>query len=165
MQTILAAAALAPIFSLASAARAADAPAIETAADRDAAAGLEWKEKLGLSAEQETKFMAALKATDAELEPLRAQLRGEMRRVQSQLTENAPDKDVADTLQRLVRLRRTIAQRDEQFVAGAASFLSATQRAKLLVWRSLNSCRGRTAENMSGDELQEASSGEEVEPE
>ena len=113
MPTIREAAALALILCLAPAPRASGAPS-ETAADRDAAAGRQWKEKLGLSAEQEAKFLAALRTADAELSPLRAQLRGDMRRVRTQLNENAPDKEIADTMQRLIRLKRTIAFRDDE---------------------------------------------------
>jgi hypothetical protein len=165
MKRIRAGSALALILCSVPALGRADASASETAADRDAAADRQWRRKLGLNADQAARFLAALKAKDAELEPLREQLRAEMRRVQSQLNENAADKDVQETLQRLVRLRRAIAFRNDQFDAGAASFLSPTQRARLFVWRSLNACSARSAENLTGDDLQEQSSIEEVEPE
>jgi hypothetical protein len=88
-----------------------------------------------------------------------------MRRLQTQVTENAAEKDVEATLQRLARLRRLIALREDQFDAETASFLTPSQSAKLLVWRTLNACRDRSVESAADDDLQESASAEEVEPE
>ena len=62
MNKTRAGAALALTLCLSPTARGANAAAPETAAERDASAGRRWKEKLGLNADQETKFLAALKA-------------------------------------------------------------------------------------------------------
>jgi hypothetical protein len=145
--------------------RAAEAAPADAASARDAAAVREWKEKLGLGADQGAKFLAALKLKDADLQSRREELRGGMRRLQTQLAENAAEKDVLDTLQKLARLRKIIALRNDQFDAETSAFLTPSQRGKLLVWRALSACRGRSAENADGDDLQEPTSGEEVEPE
>jgi TolA-binding protein len=135
------------------------------AAPDGAAADRSWKEKLGLSADQDRKLVAALESKDTDLQPRRDELRGAMRRLQTQVTENAAEKDVEATLQRLARLRRLIALREDQFDAETASFLTPSQSAKLLVWRTLNACRDRSVESAADDDLQESASAEEVEPE
>ena len=133
--------------------------------DHDAAAGRQWKEKFGLSADQIPKFLAAMKAKDAGLQPLREQLRAGMRKLQSQLSESAPENDVQDSLQQLARTRKAISLQNDQFDAGLASFLSPSQRAKVLVWRSLGAFRGKSAQDSEGDDFHEATTGEESEPE
>ena len=130
---------------------------------REDAAGRQWKDKLGLSAEQLPKFLAAVKARDADLHPLQEQSRAEMRKLRAQLSENAPEKDVQDSLEQVVRLQKEMTRRNEQFDAGTASFLVPSQRAKLLVWRSLGVFPGKSA----GLEAEESPdpTGEEAEPE
>ena len=110
-------------------ARAAADPAMDNVLDRDALAARQWKENLGLSAEQTPRFLAAVKAKDAGLQPLREQLRAGMRKLQSQLSENAAESEVQDSLQQLVKVRKAIAARKEQFDAALAAFLSQIGRA------------------------------------
>jgi hypothetical protein len=164
MKHIRVAALLGACLALVPLARAADEPG-ESVVDRDASAGRVWKEKLGLSDEQIPKFLAAVRTRDAGMLPLREELRAGMRRLSAQLAESAPEKDVQDTLQRLVRVRRTISFRNDQFETGLASFLAPSQRAKLFVWKSLGAFRGKAAPGLEADDFQDASSAEEVEPE
>jgi hypothetical protein len=149
---------LAPLASSADAAR-------ENAPDRDVMAGRLWKDKLGLSARQVPKFLSAARTRDAELQPLRDQLRGGMRKLQFLLSENAPESDVQELLQLLARVRKAVALRNEQFDTDVASFLAPSQRAKLLVWRSLGAFRGKSAQDLQAGDFQETAPGEEPEPE
>jgi hypothetical protein len=133
--------------------------------DRDAAAGRQWKEKLGLNAEQFSKYLAALKAKEAGLQPLREDLRVGLRKLEVQLSEGAPEKDVQGTLEQLVQIRKAIALRDEQFEAGLSAFLTPSQRARLFVWRSMGAFRGKSPQGLEVGDFSDPASGEEVEPE
>jgi hypothetical protein len=137
MKWIPTAAFLALLIAPAPRARAAD-PSGENALDRGGAAGREWKEKLGLGSDQLAKFIAALRTRDDDLQPLRDQFRGGVRKLRTQLSENASEKDVLDSLQQLSRLRKAIALRSDQFDAQVAAFLAPSQRGKLFVWESLS---------------------------
>ena len=112
------------------------------ALDRDVVVGRQWKEKLGLSSDQVPKVLAAVKTREAGLQPLREQLRAAMRQLQSQLTENAPDQQVQESLLQLALVQNAVTAKNDQFDAKLGSFLLPTQRGKLLAWRSLGAFRG-----------------------
>lgn len=113
--------------------------------ERGVDAGRLWKEKLGLSTVQVRKLSALENEKAARIRPLRELLRNGMVQLQTQLAENAPENDVRDTLQQVLQIQRAIAERSERFDAGLASFLSPSQRARLLVWRSLGGLNGYAA--------------------
>ena len=165
MKIISIAALLAARLALMPAAFAAGEPVGETALDRDGAAGRQWKEKLALSAEQLPKFLAAVNAKDAELQPLREQLRANMRKLQGQLSGGAAEKDVQEVLEQLILTRKAIALRNDQFDGVMTSFLTPSQRAKLLVWRSLGAFPGKSAPALEADDFQDSTANGEVEPE
>ena len=164
MKNILFAAVLATFVSLVPRARAVDAFA-GNVLDRGAAAGREWKDKLGLSPDQLAKFLPALKAKDADLQPLRDQLRVVARKLRSQLSEKAPEDGVQDSLRTIARLRKAVAIRNDQFDASLESFLAPSQRAKLLVWDSLGAACGVSALDMEAGEPHEPAVGVEAEEE
>ena len=165
MKSILVAALLTVQLLLVGSARAGADPAGGNIPDREAAAGRQWKEKLGLSADQLPKFLAAVKERDADLRPLREQLRAGMRKLQSQLTDGAPEKDVQATLEQLDGSRKAIALRGEQFDAGMAALLAPSQRAKLLVWKSLAVFPGKPEQGLEVESSQDSPSESEEEPE
>lgn len=109
----------------------------KAAADPEADAGRPWRDKLGLSAAQVPKFLAAMKEREAGLQPLRDAERAALRRLQARLSESAPESDVQEALLQLAKARKAVEERAEKLDAGLAAFLSPSQRARLLVWRSL----------------------------
>jgi Spy/CpxP family protein refolding chaperone len=113
--------------------------------DHDAAARLQWKERLGLNDQQLRKFSAAEAAREAALRPARAELREALVKLQGQLAENEPEAKVQESLQRVARARKALADENEKADAVLASFLSPSQRAKLLVWRSMMAGKVRDA--------------------
>lgn len=139
--------ALLAVVSTPSIAVAAD-PAGDVPYERGVDVGQLWKEKLGLSVGQARKFSALENEKAARLKPLRVLLRDGMVRLQNQLAENAPENDVQDALQQVLQIHRAIAERNERFEAGLASFLSPSQRARLLVWRSLGGLNGYAARRL-----------------
>lgn len=123
-------------------------PAVDYPLEHGIDAGDLWKDKLGLSAEQVRKFTALENEKALRLKPLRELLRNGMVKVQSQLAENASESDVQDSLQQLLQLHRAIADRSERIDAGLSTFLAPSQRAKLLVWRTLGGLNGYAARRL-----------------
>ena len=106
----------------------------------------QWAERLGLDAEQARKFSAAERAKDEREDPLRRRLGSDMLKLRSQLAGNAAESEIQESLADLATVRRALRDRDEAFEAAAASILSPSQRAKLLVWSSLDAPRGPAAD-------------------
>lgn len=146
------------------AAIAADAPA-DNPGDREAGGGPQWKEKLGLTSEQARKFMSAERSRESDLRPLREQLNAGLFKLRTQLAEGATENDVQESLAKLARARKEILDRNDQFDAAVASFLLPSQRAKLLVWKSLLVTRGKSAKGLESADMHEPAPGEEPEPE
>jgi Spy/CpxP family protein refolding chaperone len=137
----------------------------ETAVDRDSAAGRLWKQRLALSGDQLPRFLAAVKTRDAALQPLSEQWRAGMRKLQSQLAANAPDAEVQESLHALARVRKAAAAREERFDAALSTLLTPTQRAKVLVWKSMGAFHSGAGLDAEAADRLEPSSGEELEPE
>ncbi len=125
-------------------------PAAEYTAERGADPGRRWKEELRLSPAQARKFSNSENERSARLKPLREKLRGAMVKVQAQLSMNAPESDVQDTLQRILEARKAIAEYSDRSDAEQAAFLSPSQRARLVVWRSLGGLGGYAALRLQG---------------
>lgn len=138
------------VLFFASHAAAAPAPVAGHSLERGVDPGRQWKEKLGLTDEQARRFTALEHEKEARLKPLRELLRVEMVRLQGLLTENAPEQEVEDSLAEVVEMQRAIAERSASLDAGFSAFLSSSQRARLLVWRSLGGLDGYAARRLDG---------------
>lgn len=123
-------------------------PALDYPLERGTAAGEQWRKMLGLTAEQARRFTALENEKAARLKPLRELLRNEMVRLQSLLVEGGKERDVEDSLEQILQINRAIAERSERVDAGLSAFLSASQRARLLVWRSLGGADGYAARRL-----------------
>ena len=143
---------IAAVAADASAAEFADAsgPTAEYQVEQGADLGRRWKEELRLSSGQARKFSNTEKERGARLKPLREKLRGAMVKVQAQLSANAPENEVQDTLQQILEARKAIAEHGRRSDAEQAAFLSPSQRARLLVWRSLGGLDGYAARRLQG---------------
>lgn len=117
-------------------------PAVDYPRELGVDPGEQWREKLGLTAEQARKFTLLEKERDARLKPLRELLRDCLAQLQAQLAENAPESDVRDLLKQLLQIRKAIAERSDRLDAGRASFLSPSQHARLVVWQTLGGVNG-----------------------
>lgn len=123
-------------------------PAADYPLERGADPGEQWKEKLGLSAEQARRFTLLENEKAARLKPLRELLRLEMVKLQTYLAESGTEREVEDSLAQVQQIQRAIAERSERLDAGLASFLAPSQRARLLVWRSLGGLNGYAARRL-----------------
>lgn len=123
-------------------------PAADYPLERGVDPGEQWKEKLGLSAEQARRFTLLENEKAARLKPLRELLRVEMVKLQTYLAENGTEREVEDSLAQVEQIRRAINERSERLDAGLASFLAPSQRARLLVWRSLGGLNGYAARRL-----------------
>lgn len=92
-----------------------------------------WKEKLGLSADQAEKLKAAMKAYRDEAQSSRKQLREEMKKLESQITLKYKDSDIQATLDNLKKIHTSMQEQHEKLVSNLNSFLTPTQRGKLLL--------------------------------
>jgi Spy/CpxP family protein refolding chaperone len=93
------------------------------------------KRRLKLSDEAAAKFEAAVKARRAASEPLQKQVRESMQKLSRQLREKAADADVQSTLDALATARKGLRDQEETFENAVKGFLTATQRARLLLDR------------------------------
>lgn len=123
-------------------------PVLEFPLERGVEPGRQWKEKLGLSEDQARRFTELENEKAVRLKPLRELLRSEMVKLQAQVSDNASEREVEDTLEQVLQIHRAIAERTEQVEAGFAGFLSPSQRARLLVWRSLGGVNGYAARRL-----------------
>src|SRR3989338_9416048 len=116
-------------------------------------AGNKIKEKLGLPDEQAEKLKAARKAKRQALKPLREQLSNDMDKLRAQIKDKAGDGDIQATLNQLELNHKAIQAENEKFKTAIAGFLSATQRAKLLL-----AMTGRMKEGWKGREMRKKGS-------
>lgn len=123
-------------------------PAADYPLERGVDAGQQWRKMLGLSDEQARRLTALENEKAARLKPLRELLRGEMVTLQARLAEGAPERDVQDSLEQLLQIRRAIAERSARFDENLAAFLSPSQRARLFVWQSLGGIDGYAARRL-----------------
>jgi chromosome segregation ATPase len=139
--------------------------AAETTQDVEASEARQWKKRLGLGAEQTTKYIASVKARQAGLQPLHEQLRAAMRKLQSQLSEKAAESSVETTLREIKTLNSELLAKADSLDARIDSLLTANQRARLVVWKSMGMTPLKyTAETEPG-EGKEWTPGEDQEPE
>ncbi len=123
-------------------------PVLDFPLERGVEPGRLWKDKLGLSEEQARRFTVLENEKAARLKPLRELLRSEMVKLQAQVSDNASEREVEDTLEQVLQIHRAIAERTERLDAGLAGFLSPSQRARLLVWKSLGGLNGYAARRL-----------------
>lgn len=123
-------------------------PVLEFPLERGVEPGQQWKDKLGLNEDQARRFTVLENEKAARLKPLRELLRAEMVKLQAQVSDNASEREVEDTLEQVLQIHRAIAERTEQIEAGLAGFLSPSQRARLLVWKSLGGVNGYAARRL-----------------
>jgi Spy/CpxP family protein refolding chaperone len=133
MRFPISAALLAALVALIPCARAADEGAAGKSFDVNAALAQQWKEKLGFTDGQSQKYSAAEKRREDALRPLRANLREALQKVGGLVAASAGDNDVAAALDELFRAQDAVAEANKKFDADLASFLSPTQRAKMIV--------------------------------
>ena len=91
------------------------------------------KKRLELTDEQAAKFGAAMKAHGEAMKPLWGQVKEAMKKLGGQLKAKAPDAEIQASLDSLKAARKAIADEEEKFRDSLASFLTPTQRAKMLM--------------------------------
>ncbi len=103
---------------------------------REAKIGAKIKEKLGLTDDQAGKLMAAVKARRQALRPAFQMLKTDLKTLNGQVQAKASDADIQQALDKLKAdrkaLRAAMKDSESQFKA-ATSFLTPTQRAKLVL--------------------------------
>lgn len=93
----------------------------------------QWKEKLGITDEQAEKLKAAKKAKHEAVKPLHEQQKETLKQLRSQIENKAKDEEIQTTLNKLAEIEKAIQAKHEDFKTDTASFLTPTQRAKLLI--------------------------------
>ncbi|UPT74748.1 MAG: Spy/CpxP family protein refolding chaperone [Elusimicrobiota bacterium] len=92
-----------------------------------------WKEKLGLTEEQEAKLKGLRRAHREESESARAEVKAAVRKLADQLEDKASEKELTATLDRIQAGRKSLHAQREKFEASAAAILTPTQRARMAV--------------------------------
>lgn len=93
----------------------------------------QWKEKLGITDDQEAKLKTLKRAhRDAE-ESARTEIGASMRKLKDQLEDKAPEKDLTATLDKIQASHKAMQAEQEKFMTGMAAILTPTQRAKMLI--------------------------------
>ena len=92
-----------------------------------------FKEKLGLTDEQESKLKALRRAHREASESAKNDLQAAMRKLGDQLEDKASEKDLSATLDKIKAGRRALRDAQDKFEADAAAVLTPTQRAKMVV--------------------------------
>lgn len=91
------------------------------------------REKFDISEEQEAKLKAARRAKRDATAEIHHDLQAAMRKLQDQLEDKAPEKDLSATLDALVAGRKKMRAEEDKFEAALTSILTPTQRAKMAV--------------------------------
>lgn len=89
------------------------------------------KKRLGLSDDQAAKLKDAMKAHHDAMKPLWDKTKDDMKKLHEQLKAKAPDSEVQTSLDTLKADHKSAAAEEEKF-HDSLSFLTATQRAKML---------------------------------
>lgn len=92
-----------------------------------------FKEKLGLSDEQEAKLKGLRRAHREASESAKSELKAAMRRLGDQLEDKASEKELSATLDKIKSGRRALRDAQDKFEADSAAVLTPTQRAKMVV--------------------------------
>ena len=156
MKLSTSAALLAAILASIPLARAADGEPAGKAFDVDAALGQQWKEKLGFTAVQSQKYADAQKSKADALRPLRGRLSDALKKIRDLVAAKAADADVSAALKERAEAQDGIADANKKFDAALASFLTATQRAKILVGTPLGEVKTEGAADKRTADLHEA---------
>jgi Spy/CpxP family protein refolding chaperone len=93
----------------------------------------QWKERLGLSEDQLRKLQAALAAKRDAVRPHEERLRGALQQLRVMLEAHAKDSDLQPALDQVADARKAIREEEDKFSQALASFLTPSQRARLLV--------------------------------
>jgi Spy/CpxP family protein refolding chaperone len=101
------------------------------------------KERLGLSDEQFSKLKDARKAHEDVNKPLRHKAMEEMKKLGSELKAKADEKAVQATLDEIETTHQAIEDENRKFMSVTKTFLTPTQRAKLIIGVIMNQRRGR----------------------
>lgn len=91
------------------------------------------REKFGITEEQQGKLKAARRARREASAASRTELKAALRKLADQLEDQASEKDLAATLDRIAAARKAQRAEAEKFEAGLRSILTPTQSAKMLV--------------------------------
>jgi Spy/CpxP family protein refolding chaperone len=91
------------------------------------------REKLGISEEQEAKLKIARRARRDKSAVAMTELGAATRKLQDQLEDKVPEKDLTATLDRVAAARQALRAEEDRFEAAAASILTPTQRAKMVL--------------------------------
>lgn len=91
------------------------------------------REKFGISEEQENKLKTARRARRDADAAAHQEIGAAMRKLQDQLEDKAPEKDLSATLEKLVAARKTLRAEEDKFEAALTSILTPTQRAQMVV--------------------------------
>ena len=150
------AALLIALFAVLPSARAAADGSASGAFDVNAALGQQWKEKLGFTGGQSEKYAAAEKRKEDALRPLRRNLREALQELGNLLSANAPDKAVLAALDAFTHARNAVADANMRFDDDLASFLTPTQRAKMLVGMPLGEIKTEGAADKRTANMHEA---------
>lgn len=92
-----------------------------------------FKEKLGLTDEQESKLKSLRRAHREATESAKNDLKAAMRKLGDQLEDKASEKDLTATLDKIKAGRRALRDAQDKFEADSAAVLTPTQRAKMVV--------------------------------
>ncbi|MEK7234554.1 MAG: hypothetical protein AAB268_12115 [Elusimicrobiota bacterium] len=101
------------------------------------------REKFGISEEQGAQLKAAHRAKRDVSAASMGEISTLMRKLEDQLEDKAPEKDLAATLDKIVVARRAMRASAEKFEASLTSILTPIQRAKMLVARKEHGHRMR----------------------
>jgi Spy/CpxP family protein refolding chaperone len=93
----------------------------------------EWKERLGLSDEQQAKLKAAHRAQRDAVTPLHDKMEDELDKLRGLVKEGKDEKAVAASLETVKSLHKSLQVEEEKFRVAAAAVLSPLQQAKMLL--------------------------------
>jgi Spy/CpxP family protein refolding chaperone len=91
------------------------------------------KEKLGLTDEQATQLKTHMDAHHAAVKPLRDQRRQSLEKLKTQVQSKASDTEIQATLDQLKTTQQSLQAEWAKMADGTATFLTPTQRAKMLL--------------------------------
>lgn len=93
----------------------------------------EWKEKFGLSDEQQAKLKAAHRAQRDAVTPLHDKMEDELDKLRGLVKEGKDEKAISASLEAVKSLHKSLQAEEERFHAAAAAILSPLQQAKMLL--------------------------------
>jgi Spy/CpxP family protein refolding chaperone len=112
-------------------------PADDPAKNADASPHGQWAEHcpLGLSKDQQQKMKDAFKAERETMKPLRRELRDALLKLKDMVEDKASDTDLQAAMDRVAKAKTALHTEKEQFRAKMDGILTASQRAKKLLFR------------------------------